>query len=129
MNCYFGKGRETKSTGFIKPRAWYEVEIIVPKKLSSNPNYPNKDKITVYTDDGWKFDCLASGDNSKGFRSVGSLQILGKWIKGRLENDGVLKVGEYVTDDVIKKYGRNNIELIATDDPKIWWLDFGVKAI
>ena len=132
LNVYFGKGRENKNTGFIKPRHWYEVELIVPSKITENQNYPKAgypDKesiITVYTDDGWKFECKISGDYSKNFRSNGDLKILGKWIKGRLENNGALKVGEPVTDDVLKKYGRNSFRLTATDDPKIWMLDFGV---
>ena len=30
LNVFFGKGRESKN-GLVKPRHWYEVELIVPK--------------------------------------------------------------------------------------------------
>ena len=131
LNAYFGKGREN-SKGLVKPRHWYEVELIVPKSITDNPQYPKAGSpdaesiITVYTDDGWKFKCKISGDYSKNFRSAGDLKILGRWIKGRLENSGALKVGEPVTDKVLKKYGRDNFELIGTKSPSAWLLDFRV---
>jgi hypothetical protein len=132
LNAYFGKGRENKR-GFVIPRHWYEVELIVPKEITSHANYPKAGQpggesvITVHTDDGWKFNCKISGDYSKNFRSEGDLKILGKWLKGRLENSGCLKTGEPVTDKVLQCYGRNTLELRATDNPRIWLIDFGVR--
>jgi len=129
VNAYFGKGRKNQR-GFVKPRHWYEVEIIVPKKIADHSDYPkagypkNESVITVYTDDGWKFNCKISGDYSKNFRSCYDLKILGKWIKGRLENHGVLKIGEPVTKAVLQAYGRNSMRLIGTSNPQIWYLDF-----
>jgi len=131
LNVYFGKGREDKK-GFVKPRHWYEVELIVPHNITRKAFYPkagysNEESIiTVYTDDGWKFKCKISGDYSKNFRSSDDLKILGRWMKGRLENSGALKVGEPVTDAVLKKYGRSNFELVGTNDPSVWLLRFGV---
>ena len=128
-NAYFGKGRENKR-GFIQPRHWYEVELIVPKKITDDTAYPKagypitESIITVYTDDNWKFNCKISGTNSKNFRSCDDLKILGKWIKGRLENYGSLKVGEPLTEAVLEDYGRNYIKMSGTNDPKIWYLDF-----
>jgi len=133
LNCCFGTGRKNRNTGFIIPRPWYEAEVIVPIEITRNLNYPKaifpekENIITVYTDDGWRFDCTINGDYGKNFRSVGTLQILGKWIKGRLENSGALKISEPVTNEVLKKYGRDNVKLTATDNPKIWWLEFGVN--
>ncbi|MBW2045511.1 MAG: NgoFVII family restriction endonuclease [Deltaproteobacteria bacterium] len=132
LNAFFGRGR-VNQRGFVKPRHWYEVEVIVPKSITDHgkypkAGYPNRESvITVYTDDGWRFNCKISGQNSKNFRSEDDLKILGKWLKGRLENSGSLKIGEPVTDAVLQHYGRNTIDLIATDDPQIWLLDFGVK--
>jgi hypothetical protein len=129
LNVFFGKGRENKK-GFVKPRHWYEVELIVSSDITSQPGYPKAgypDKesiITVYTDDGWKFKCKISGDYSKNFRSADDLKILGRWIKGRLENNGALKVGEPVTADTLRRYGRDNFDLIATSKPDVWILDF-----
>ncbi len=132
LNVYFGQGRRNTSTGFIKPRHWYEVELIVPSSITNLPSYPKagfpetESIINVYTDDGWKFKCKISGDYSKNFRSNDDLKILGKWIKGRLENSGALRVGQMVTEDVLRQYGRSLFKLRGTSDPKIWMLDFGV---
>ncbi len=132
-NAFFGKGRDNKR-GFIQPRHWYEVELIVPKRITDNPNYPKAgypDKesiITVYTDDEWCFECKISGDYSKNFRSSDDLKILGKWIKGRLENNGVLQIGEPLTESVLKAYGRNSITMKGTKNPKVWYLDFSTRS-
>jgi len=129
LNIYFGKGRKSTS-GYIAPRPWYEVEIIVETTIANDKNYPkvgtNSSEFDVYTDDGWNFKCQISGANNKNFRSKGDLLTLGKWIKGRLENAGVLSVGEMVTEDTLRKYGRSDLQFVATDDPKIWFLNFGV---
>lgn len=131
LNVFFGKGRETKSTGVIKPRHWYEAEIIVPKAITSLSNYPQaltpSAVFDVITDDGWKFKCKVSGDYSKNLRSEGDLRILGKWLKGRLENSGALIVGEQVTQSVLRDYGRSTFSLTKTTIPNTWYLDFGVK--
>jgi hypothetical protein len=130
LNAFFGKGREDKR-GLIKPRHWYEIEIIVPSEITSRPNYPKSENETdmfdVVTDDGWKFKCKVSGDYNKNFRSEGDLKILGKWIKGRLENAGALKVGELVTEETLRKYGRSDFKLIKTVTDGLWYLDFGVR--
>lgn len=131
LNAYFGKGRINQK-GFVKPRHWYEVELIVPKNITDQVNYPKagypqtESVITVYTDDGWKFNCKISGDYSKNFRSADDLKILGRWIKGRLENSGALTIGSPVTEKVLKAYGRDNFELIGTKNPAVWLLNFGV---
>lgn len=125
LNPYFGKGRENKR-GYIAPRPWYEVEIIVSKTITSLPGYPANETFEVITDDKWGFKCETNGDFSKNFRSKDDLKILGKWIKGRMEESGALKMGTPVTEDVIRAYGRNTITLSATTDPKIWYLDFSI---
>jgi hypothetical protein len=130
LNVFFGKGRESKN-GLVKPRHWYEVELIVPKSVTEKPGYPQSKSenavFTVVTDDGWKFNCKVSGDYSKNFRSEGDLKILGKWLKGRLENAGVLKVGDPVTAQTLREYGRDNFSLKKTIKEGIWFLDFGVE--
>lgn len=130
LNVYFGKGRVSPN-GIVKPRHWYEAEIIVPKAVTSQLGYPQADTeeaiFDVITDDGWKFKCKISGTNSKNFRSENDLKILGKWIKGRLENEGVLRVGEQVTQQTLLNYGRDNLKFTKTIIPNTWYLDFGVK--
>ena len=116
LNTFNGKGRENKQQ-FVMPRSWYEVELIVPKSITSLAGYPQSDKageggvIDVLTDDGWQFSCKVSGQNSKNLRSEDDLKILGKWLKGRLENSGALKTGELATASTLQKYGRGSFTL------------------
>lgn len=129
LNAYFGKGRMS-STGAVRPRPWYEVEVIVPKVITSQKGYPKiKDPFTVYTDDGWKFRCKVSGQNSKNFRSEDDLQTLGRWIKGRLEEARVLRVGELIKNETLELYGVNELLLAATKDPNVWYLSFSPKEV
>lgn len=131
LNVYFGEGRRSSKTGVIKPRHWYEIELIVPSTICEDPEYPKKDSpsaiFDVLTDDGWRFSCRVSGDYSKNLRSEDDLKILGRWIKGRLENQGVLDVGSMVTPETFERYGRSDFTLVKTKMPNLWYLDFGVK--
>ena len=130
LNAYFGKGREGHN-GVVIPRHWYEAELIVPVDITRKPHYPQAQTaeaiFDVITDDGYKFKCKVSGTNSKNFRSEGDLRILGRWLKGRMENDDVLHGGEMVTDRVLTDYGRKTLTFAQTTDPSLWLLDFGVK--
>lgn len=130
LNVFFGKGR-VGHNGLVKPRHWYEVELIVPKTVATQAGYPKsrtaEAEFQVITDDGWTFRCKISGDYNKNFRSEGDLKILGKWLKGRLENAGVLSVGSPVTNDTLRQYGRSSFTLTKTTTPGLWYLDFGVK--
>lgn len=131
LNTFNGKGRENKQ-GFVMPRSWYEVELIVPKHVTSQPGYPQSDKtgdggvINVITDDGWSFSCKVSGDFSKNLRSQKDLKILGKWLKGRLEQSGALKTGELCTQSTMNAYGRDDFVLAKLKGQDLWYLDFGV---
>lgn len=131
LNVFFGKGRLVTRTGVIQPRHWYEVELIVPSTVTSLAGYPQKETagavFDVITDDGWKFSCKVSGDYSKNFRSEDDLKNLGKWIKGRLENAGVLAVGQPVTPETFRQYGRDNFSLTKVGTGNLWYLDFGVN--
>lgn len=138
LNCYHGKGRENMSTHLIKPRHWYEVELIVPISTRRNDYYPKgtpkgepETEFKVITDDGFSFMCQVNGGEdglwNKNLRSSGDLTILGKWIKGRLENAGVLKVGDVITEETLRAYGRNTITMTRIKDSNDWFLDFGVR--
>lgn len=129
LNVFFGKGR-VDSRGFEKPRHWYEVELIVPKQITEQPEYPGNNSPKVFdvvTDDLWRFKCKVSGDYNKNFRSEHDLKILGKWIKGRLENAGVLNVGSLVTNQMLRNYGKDYFELTKTETPNLWFLNFAKK--
>ena len=129
LNIYFGKGRENH--GIIIPRHWYEAEIIVPKAITKRTGYPQEGTETavfdVITDDGYKFRCYVSGNDSKNLRSKDDLKILGRWLKGRMEDSGALRIGEPVTEKVLADYGRNTFTLCQTSEPNLWYLDFGVS--
>jgi HKD family nuclease len=124
LNVYFGKGRKNFANGSILPRDWYEIEVIVPSTTTSKKGYPQNEQFWVITDDGYKFECKTSGDYSKNFRSALDLKILGRWIKGRMENRHVLKTGEKVTEEVLTNYGRHSMRLTKTEIPNTWFLDF-----
>jgi hypothetical protein len=127
LNTYFGKGRQ-QPNGAIRPRPWYEVEIIVPTTITRLEGYPHSGTVfNVITDDGWKFKCKISGQNDKNLRSEDDLKTLGRWIKGRLEAAGILQVGQPITAEMLEKYGRNNLTLSHTKDPETWLLDFSVN--
>ncbi len=126
LNTFFGKGRENKKAGYILSRPWYEANIMVSSSITSLPAYPANKTFDVVTDDGWQFKCVTNGDYSKNFRSKNDLTILGKWLKGRLENSGALQFGQPVTEEILKKYGRESMSLISTDDSNLWLLNFEV---
>jgi len=128
LNVYFGKGR---SKGRLQ-RTWYEVEIIPGESITKTPGYPSREMgaFQVITDDGWAFDCKVSGgpNGNKNFRSARNLQTLGKWIKGRLELDGLLTPGEKVTEEILSKYGRSSLTLSYFASENLWTLDFSKGA-
>ena len=138
LNAYFGEGRRN-AQGFVKPRHWYEVEIIVGQEVQrSCLNYPVKKEFIAYTDDGYRFVLKTSGDYGKNLRSRDDLTVLGRWLKGRMEQAGALVSGNPVTEAVLRNYGRDSMTLTQTklqetDDAtgetlEVWTLDFGVHA-
>jgi hypothetical protein len=140
LNAYFGEGRVNQQ-GFVKPRHWYEVEIIVDQSVQrSAKNYPANQDFIAYTDDGHRFVMRTSGDYGKNLRSKDDLTILGRWIKGRMEANGALKSGELLTSSSLGLYGRDTITLTQTSlyeeelengNLSVWYVDFsaGNKAI
>lgn len=117
LNTYFGKG---KIKGKYSPRGWYEVEIIVGKNLPGIDLIPDKynGSFTVVTTDGYEFECSRQGDYSKNFRSENDLKILGRWIKGQMENCGALEIGTPVTEKTLEKFGKSNLRLEKTTTGK-----------
>lgn len=122
LNAYFGKGRVTPR-GMVQPRPWYEVEIIVPSRVTAQTDYPKDQEFQVCTDDGWSFACKISGDYGKNFRSAKDLKILGKWIKGRMERAGALKIGSPITEETLDRFGKHTIRLTRTKIDDYWMLE------
>lgn len=119
LNTYFGAG---KIKGRYSPRNWYEVEIIIGKDVEYRESIPENQSITVVTEDGYKFKCSRQGDYGKNFRSDGDLKILGKWIKGKMEIQGALKLGELVTAQTLLDFNKNSMMLIPTVENGVWIL-------
>lgn len=117
LNTYFGKG---KIKGKYSPRGWYEVEIIIGKNLPGRDLIPDKDhgSFDVITTDGYEFSCSRQGDYSKNFRSDYDLKILGRWIKGQMENSGALEIGTPVTEETLNKFGKTHLRLEPTKTDK-----------
>lgn len=113
LNTYFGAG---KIKGKYSPRGWYEVEIIVGKNLEHVDLLPTKEDgpFTVVTTDGYEFECSRQGDYSKNLRSTSNLKILGRWIKGQMENCGALEIGTPVTEETLQKFGKRSIRFEKT---------------
>ena len=108
LNTYFGAG---KMPGRYSPRSWYEVEIIVSKKTPNADLLPDKDSgpFKVITPNHYSFYCERQGDYSKNLRSSKDLRILGKWIKGEMENKGVIRCGEKVTQETLNAFGKSKL--------------------
>lgn len=128
LNTYFGKG---KVPGRFSRRDWYEVEIILSKKLPNREILPwvsegskkQHCEFDVITEDGYGFKCSCQGDFGKNLRSSYDLRVLGRWIKGHMENVGALNVGEPVTDEILQRFGHSALLLQKTVDDK-WFLSF-----
>lgn len=124
LNAYFGAGKiKTK----YSPRGWYEVELIIPKSSNANAILPKGIPFTVVTNDGYLFTCERQGDYHKNFRSCKDLKILGRWIKGQMENDGALEIGKPVTEETFSQFGRNKLLLQQTNlldesNNPIWYI-------
>lgn len=122
LNVYFGKGRLNTSTGKVKPRPWYEIELISSNDLTSQVNYPKGDFL-AYTDDGLIIPMRTQGDYFKNIRSKNSLQIFGIWLKGKLERSGALNRLEPVTLETLIEYGNSKLTFYKIDEGK-YYMEF-----
>lgn len=127
LNVFFGKPRISKKTNRALARPWYEVEVMPGKEITTSKGYPQNRTFTVVTDDGWKFVCRTSAPDGKNLRSAGNLMVLGAWIKGRLENYHALKMGEKVSEETFRAYGRSDFDMIYFPHQDVWYFDFGRK--
>lgn len=135
INVCYAKGRK---------REWWEIEIIVSKKISEQPGYPEYSKpFMVVTDDGWKFKAWTCGDHNKNLYSKYNLKIMGYWLKGRLVAAGIVNAIDHVENDtegkglitqkMLEQYGKTTIDLTKTDQTtkdeegnvlNVWLLSF-----
>lgn len=119
LNTYFGKGRVNSLTGKTLPRPWYEIEIIPRKSIRMHPDYPRGDFL-AFTDDGLIIPMKTQGDNYKNLRSRSSLQIFGRWLKGKLEDKKCLGKYQLITLETLEEYGKNSLLLYKIEDGKYY---------
>jgi hypothetical protein len=109
-----------------KPRKWYETQMTIPSRTRASKGYPSKGiPFFVVTDDGFGFLAHTTSDNNKQFAAVGDELILGKWLKGRLVQEGLIepiddvfrdeKRNGMVTQEMLETYGCNALALQKTD--------------
>ena len=112
LNVCFSKGRWARATNVVTPRSWYEVEIICPMPVITNPLYPKGDFV-ITTSDGVTFEGTTNGQNFKNLRSKGDLKVLGRWLKGLLEEAGCLSDNpqELVTSSTFLEYGNSILRI------------------
>ncbi|MDC0999410.1 NgoFVII family restriction endonuclease, partial [Alphaproteobacteria bacterium] len=120
LNTYFGKGRLNRKTGVVTPREWYEGEVIASVKETSNPLYP-KGVFEVITDDGWVFECKPQGPNGKNLRSTNDLNVLGQWIKIKLEDKGSLVAFNPVNEKTFKHYGTDKLKVFKLSNKRYFF--------
>lgn len=117
-----------------KARNWYETQLNVSAKVRRIEGYPYKGvPFYVVTDDGYGFMAHTTSATNKQFAAVGDELILGKWIKGRLVEEGLVRPVEdtakdikregMITKEMLDKYGCNAIAFQKTDlkipDPQV----------
>ncbi len=109
-----------------KARDWYETQINVSADVRNKKGYPYKGvPFYVVTDDGYGFMAHTTSANNKQLAAVGDELILGRWIKGRLVEEGLVKpivdTGEdlkregMITREMLDHYGCNTIAFRKTD--------------
>ena len=109
-----------------RPRDWYETQLNVNASVRMKKGYPYKGvPFFVVTDDGFGFMAHTTSANNKQFAAVGDELILGKWLKGRLVEEGLVEPvlntlddterKGMITKEMLMKYGCNAIAFQKTD--------------
>lgn len=134
FNLFFDKGRKNLH-GKYAPRPWYEVEITTTTDEIASEFYPKSelvkpgskakqgyfDAYVEYEGKYYKIKMVVHADNGKNISShkaSGGRETLGRIIKGKLENAGLLSEGDLITSDILDAYGRDYIKLIKFSDDK-----------
>lgn len=134
LNLFFGRGRKNIK-GQLTTRPWYEIEIGTSKQDRENPYYPETklnakkdggksregDFIAYATNDDkyYKFNMKVFADYGKNIATSdlsGGRETLGKFLKGKLEDKGVLKEGDLITSETLLEYGNDTLRLYKLDN-------------
>jgi len=123
LNLFFGSGRRNKK-GIYKPRPWYEIELSLGTK-----NFPSLPKyFDAYTDDGFIMPMQRTGGGKKGnahlglknLTSKGERKFFGEWLKGRLEQTGVLTKGHIIDTSTFLSFGSHTLNFYDMGSNKFY---------
>ena len=98
---------------------FYPITAPNPSKKSSNSR---EGSFTAYAEDEgkfYKFEMRVFADYGKNISSAGGSggrQTLGRFIKGKLEKQGLLEEGDVITSEVLMEYGQDTLELHKIND-------------
>jgi hypothetical protein len=120
LNLYHGKGRLNRATGTYTPRPWYEVELTLGR--DKYPGLPRD--FRAFTDDGKIIELQRRSGGPAGqpelglkdLTSRGNRQILGEWIKGKLQTAGALQIGEVIDRTTFETFGANQLQFYRMSD-------------
>lgn len=134
LNLYFDKGRKNSQGQYI-PRPWFEVELTSTKADRANPNYPmftsnssssqsQSGSFDAYINEGdeyYKIAMKVHSDDGKNISSAnesGGRTTLGRYIKGKLQEAGVLSEGSRITSETLELYEKDYITLKKIDSKR-----------
>lgn len=121
LNAHLGGGGKRSNAYGGITRDWYEGELIVSSRITSQPGYPGAGApFDVVTEDGWKFEAKVSGQNKKNLRSAGRLSTFGTWLKSRFAEAGVLKFGDVATPEHIELLGKPYLTIEFRPEYGLW---------
>lgn len=132
LNLFLGVGR-VNSAGLYTHRSFFEVELTIPKArwraplTDFVPNVIKPAKFNVITDNDLKFKVnfnrkSSSAVDMRPLHETGGdfmsspRNHLGKYIKGKLMDAGVLSFGEPVTEDTLIEYGNSALKFHKLED-------------
>ena len=108
INVCYAAPRNSKSS-----RNWYETQLNIEKKVREQTGYPYTGvPFYVVTDDGYGFLAHTTSANNKQLAAVKNELILGRWIKGRLVSEGLVRPIDDTAAD-IKRTGMITEEMLA----------------
>ena len=141
LNLYFDKGRRIAGSNKFEPRPWFEIELACQASEIRNQFYPGSvprpsshsraGDFVAYIKDGqkiYKLDMKVGGSGGKNIysaRSNGGREILGQYIKGKLQNAGLIQEGDLITSEILEVYGRDTITFKKIND-STYIIDFSV---
>jgi hypothetical protein len=124
LNLYHSSGRLSRSTNLYTPRPWYEVELTLGKD-----NYPGLPRnFLAITDDGYEIELQRRSGGPKGqpelglkdLTSKGNRTILGRWIKGKLEESGALQKTGVIDESTFETYGTHLLKFYKISDGEFY---------